>query len=144
MPRLGHIKGGVAVREGRILRGVLVRVLSHTRTDRGMTLAPFATRCVLRGSVHELVTTDQRRQTAGNAIDRVGFVGFIEFANSGLIARGDMVYRKGDRVGTVLGFDECHAPNHYNLLIETEELLTGLSLGMGIEDSVEFVPPEAE
>ncbi|MFL6126793.1 DUF6917 domain-containing protein, partial [Actinophytocola sp.] len=81
--------------------GVLVKVLLHRRDDRGMSLEPFASRCVRAGEVHELVTTDHR---VGERIDRVGFLGFAEIRNAGVLDRGDEVWIGGTRVGTVLGF----------------------------------------
>ncbi|WP_370942339.1 hypothetical protein AB5J62_24830 [Amycolatopsis sp. cg5] len=107
-----------------------MKVLLHRREDRGMRLAEFASRCVRRGEVHELVTTDHRETAAGSVIDRVGFLGFIEIGNAGVLDRGDRVVVGDTVVGTVLGFDACHFPNHYNILIRTERTCTGPELGL--------------
>ncbi|MDQ0994391.1 hypothetical protein [Streptomyces sp. V3I7] len=125
----------------RQLHGHLVKVLLHRRTERGMALEPHASRCVRRGEVHELVTTDHRETTEGARIDRVGFLGFVELACGGVLDRGDEV-RIGDRlVGTVLGFDACHFPNHYNILITCDRLLTGEDLRLHPELPVSFTQP---
>ena len=79
----------------RVVRGSLVKVLVHRRTDRGMRLEEHAARCVRRGEVHELVTTDQWDPRSGARIDRVGFLGFAELLRGGVIDRGDLV-----RIGT--------------------------------------------
>ncbi|MEU0724401.1 carboxymuconolactone decarboxylase family protein [Streptomyces sp. NPDC006140] len=118
--------------------GQLVKVLTHRRDDRGMTLEGFASRCVRRGEVHELVTTDHTEAAAGARIDRVGFLGFVEIGCGGVIDRGDEVWAGGGRVGTVLGFDACHFPNHYNILITVPEPLTGPQLGLAPEAEVRF------
>jgi L-arabinose 1-dehydrogenase len=118
--------------------GLLVKVLKHARADRGMSLEPFASRCVRAGEVHELVTTDHRETAAGARIDRVGFLGFTEIKNAGVIDRGDEVRVNGELVGTVLGFDGCHFPNHYNILIATERPLTGPDLGLAPESKIHF------
>ncbi|WP_433259861.1 DUF6917 domain-containing protein [Actinosynnema sp. CS-041913] len=118
----------------------VVKVLVHRRDDRGMSLEPFAARCVRQGEVHELVTTDHRETEPGARIDRVGFLGFVEIANAGVIDRGDEVWVDGKLVGTVLGFDACHFPNHYNILINSPEPCTGLDAGMSPELSVVFCP----
>jgi hypothetical protein len=118
--------------------GQLVKVLTHRRDDRGMTLEGFASRCVRGGEVHELVTTDHTETAAGARIDRVGFLGFVEIGCAGVIDRGDEVWADGGLVGTVLGFDACHFPNHYNILISVPEPLTGPQLGLAPEVEVRF------
>lgn len=122
----------------RSVAGVLVKVLVHRRDDRGMSLEPFASRCVRRGEVHELVTTDHDETAAGSRIDRVGFLGFLEVTAAGVIDRGDELYVAGERVGTVLGFDGCHLPNHYNILVRTPAPRTGPELGLLPEQRIVF------
>ena len=123
----------------RQVHGRLVKVLLHRRTERGMSLEPHASRCVRRGEVHELVTTDHRETWAGARIDRVGFLGFVELSCGGVLDRGDDVRIGDHRVGTVLGFDACHFPNHYNVLITREEVVTGEDLRLRPEASVSFI-----
>ncbi len=122
----------------RTVSGPLVKVLIHRREDRGMSLEPFASRCVRAGEVHELVTTDHTDTEAGARIDRVGFLGFLEVARAGVIDRGDTVRISGRLVGTVLGFDGCHFPNHYNILITAPERVTGADLDLAPEETVSF------
>ncbi|OIK26041.1 DUF6917 domain-containing protein [Streptomyces malaysiense] len=122
----------------RVVRGTLVKVLVHRRTDRGMRVEEHAARCVRRGEVHELVTTDQWEPRPGTRIDRVGFLGFVELECGGVIDRGDLV-RVGDTVvGTVLGFDACHLPNHYNVLIHAGRPVSGRDLELLPEQTVTF------
>lgn len=122
----------------RPLHGALVKVLTHRRDDRGMTLTEFASRCVLRGEVHELVTTDHTETAPGSRIDRVGFLGFVELARGGVIDRGDVLWADGVPVGTVLGFDGCHTPNHWNILVTAPVPLTGRELGLAPETEIRF------
>lgn len=126
--------------EKRAVGSRVVKVLAHRRDDRGMSLEPFASRCVRRGDVHELVTTDHEDTAAGARIDRVAFLGFVEIANAGVIDRGDEVWCEGELVGVVLGFDACHHPNHYNILITTPIPRTGPELGLRPEMDVLFSP----
>jgi hypothetical protein len=120
--------------------GTMVKWLSHTRSDRGMTLIEHETRCVSRGELHELVTTDQDALTAGARVDRVGFLGFVEIQAAGVIERGDRVEIDGQWVGTVVGFDACHYPNHYNIIIERPTLSTGRDFGPHARGHVRFAP----
>ncbi|MFL6131104.1 MAG: DUF6917 domain-containing protein [Mycobacteriales bacterium] len=137
-----HPAGAVEDGPKRTVEGIVVKVLVHRRDDRGMSLEPYASRCVRVGEVHELVTTDHRETRAGSRIDRVAFLGFAEITRAGVVDRGDRLW-VGDRlVGTVLGFDACHYPNHYNVLIATDETRTGAELGLRPETGVRFVPAE--
>lgn len=45
-------------------------------------------------------------------------------------------------MGTVLGFDGCHLPNHYNIVIHAPRLLTGRSLALAPETPVVFTPAD--
>ncbi|HVK20091.1 MAG TPA: hypothetical protein VM677_01895 [Actinokineospora sp.] len=120
----------------RAVAGVLVKVLVHSRDDRGMRLEEFASRCVRQGEVHELVTTDH--DVDDPRIDRVGFLGFTEISHGGVIDRGDEVHIGGEYVGKVLGFDACHFPNHYNILIRRENPVTGRQIALTPESRVHF------
>ncbi|GAA4205491.1 DUF6917 domain-containing protein [Actinocatenispora rupis] len=125
----------------RSVSGALVKVLVHRRDDRGMRLEEYASRCVRVGELHELVTTDHTDTEPGARVDRVGFLGFVEIGVAGVIDRGDEV-RLGDRtVGRVLGFDACHFPNHYNILIATDVPRTGADLALAPELPVTFGRP---
>jgi hypothetical protein len=124
----------------RSVHGTVVKVLLHRREDRGMSLEPHASRCVRAGEVHELVTTDQCDTAPGARIDRVGFLGFAELDRAGVIDRGDEFWIADLHVGTVLGFDACHFPNHYNILISAPEVVTGEDLALHPEMPISFVP----
>lgn len=122
----------------------LVKVLTHRRTERGMRLEPFASRCVRVGEVHELVATEHTGTAEGTRIDRVGFLGFAEITAAGVVDRGDQVWIGSRRVGVVLGFDACHTPNHYNVLIHAVPMPTGGELGLCPEEPVVFRQGSAE
>lgn len=125
------------------LHGRIVKVMFHTRTDRDMRLIEAESRCIARGELHELVSTDQPALKAGGRVDRVGFIGFMEAENAGVIERGDRFIVDGTCRGTVVGFDDCHYPNHYNVLIHTEALLTAAQLpAFGPGTRVTFDEPQ--
>lgn len=120
------------------VRGTLVKLLYHRRLDRGMTLIPEQSRCVRAGEVHELVTTDQDGLRPGDRVDRVGFLGFVEISGAGVLDVGDRVVCDGAEIGKVVGFDACHFPNHYNVLIGSTTLHTGDDLGLRVGRHVDF------
>lgn len=123
--------------------GHFVKLLRHSRDNRGMELLPLESRCIRRGEIHEIVTTDQEGAPPGARIDRVAFLGFAEFEEPGVIERGDLVTLDGRPIGSVLGFDECHFPNHYNILIAMPERLTATDAGIAVGAPIEFRPPPA-
>lgn len=124
----------------RTVTGTLVKVLLHRRDDRGMQLEPHASRCVRQGEVHELVTTDHTRTAPGARIDRVAFLGFVEILRAGVIDRGDELWINEQQIGTVLGFDACHFPNHYNIIIAADLAQTGFDLALQAEAAIRFEP----
>ncbi|MEV5831219.1 hypothetical protein AB0L25_37205 [Spirillospora sp. NPDC052242] len=124
----------------REVHGTLVKVLTHHRTERGMRLEPFASRCVRAGEVHELVATDHAETAAGARIDRVAFLGFAEIGAAGVLDRGDVLWIGHRRIGVLLGFDGCHLPNHYNVLVRADPgpLRAGGELGLAPEERLVF------
>jgi hypothetical protein len=126
----------------RALRGTVVKVLRHHRAHRGMCLEPHASRCVRQGEVHELATTDHVDTTSGSRVERVAFLGFVEFTCAGVLDRDDELWIGDHRVGRVLGFDACHFPNHYNVLVHAGTPLSGADLHLQPEDPVRVVPAQ--
>lgn len=118
---------------------LLVKKLFHKQHNRGMTLLEYPTRCVRAGEVHEVVTTTQRHLSPGDRIDDVGFLGFVEIRNAGVIEKGDWLYAGETLIGRVAGFDDCHFPNHYNILIEAERLMTASDAGICLADTFLFI-----
>ena len=126
--------------EKRVVTAIIVKKLHHMRHDRGMTLIPESTRCVRVGELHELVTTDHRGLSAGSRVDRTGFLGFGEITRAGVIEAGDIVTVSDTVIGCVVGFDDCHFPNHYNIIIESDTLLTGDHPAVTVEGAISFAP----
>lgn len=116
----------------------LLKKLLHKQESRGMEVMEFLSRCVRQGEIHELVTTDHRNLQPGDRVDRVSFLGFAEIANAGVIEAGDEVVIDNQVVGVVRGFDDCHFPNHYNILIEATQRLTAMDLNLKIGQAIYF------
>jgi hypothetical protein len=126
------------------ITGRIVKLLFHQQEDRGMTLIEYASRCIRRGEIHELVTTDNIDLALGDRVNRVGFIGFVEFLCAGVIERGDNVAINGVNIGVVSGFDDCHFPNHYNIVIATKRCETATTLNVEIEQNITFSPCRLE
>lgn len=125
-------------------RARFVKLLFHRSADRGMRLIEHASRCVRGGEIHEVLTTDHRGLALGDRVDRVGFLGFVEFHVGGVVDRGDRVLLEGAPIGRVVGFDDCHFPNHYNVLIEASRLACSREAGAELGSELRFEPAEVE
>ena len=110
--------------------GRFVGVMDLSRDDRGFSLIAAPTRCIRRGDVHELIVTDEATAAPGATVQRCRFLGFVEFESAGVLVRGDAVDIDGREIGTVAGFDECHFPNHLNIVLQAADARTGIQLGL--------------
>lgn len=102
-------------------------VMNHARDDRGLELSSFKTRCVKQYEIHEFLVCSLD-SAEGNPIDKVSYLGFGEIVQGGVIEIGDEIYLGDQLYGEILGFDETHMPNHYNIVIKTNNPKTGFAL----------------
>jgi hypothetical protein len=118
--------------------GKLVVVLHARIEDRGCRLIVQRSRCIRAGEVHELILTDQGDKKPGETVDNVAYLGFFAADVSGVIIIGDVLTIGGKEYGTVLGFDETHAPNHLNILLHIPERITGAEADLQLQSAVTF------
>jgi len=127
----------------REVNGRWVAVMKNRRDDRMMVPAKWRTRYFLAGEIHEFILfrPDVDRDVE---MSLVSYLGFAKIVDGGVVAVGDELQLAGRMIGTVHGFEETHAPNHYNILIASEELPTGAEIGLEIDAPVTFFPaPDA-
>ena len=119
--------------------GRIVVVLDTRRENRHLELIHPFSRCVRAGDVHELVLTDDTHAQPGSVVNRVAGVGFLVFDEAGVLMVGDaMRLTNGQVVGTVVGFDNSHYPNHFNIVLYNPEWLSGRDLGLTLDAPVLF------
>jgi hypothetical protein len=116
------------------IEGKWVAVMKHSRNDRSMKLGFFQTRCLKREEIHEFIVCDREAEVT-STIDNVAYLGFGEITQGGVVEVGDCLYCGETIVGQVVGFDETHLPNHFNIIIQGESLATGYSFGLKPMDS---------
>jgi len=110
-----------------------VAILGHSHMDRGMILSEYNTRCIRKDEIHELVLLKEAEDGSVEFKD-AWYLGFIVFEQSAVIAKG-MSFKIHDKViGTLVGFDTTHEPNHYNILVSTPQPMTGPELGITLGD----------
>jgi hypothetical protein len=120
------------------VQGRLVVVLRGVTERRGLRLEAHRSRATPRHEIHELMVTDEASET-GTVVDRVGLIGFFEAEQGGVILVGSSVYLGETLLGTVVGFDETHMPNHINICVRVDTLTDGERLGLQPGDGVRFV-----
>jgi hypothetical protein len=113
-------------------------ILDGKLPNRGLELVAARTRALKRYDIHELIITDAPQADAQGKIDSVFYLGFAEIRQGGVVSKGDSLLAGGLRVGTVLGFDESHFPNHLNIVIHAETGKTGRELGFELEAPLFF------
>lgn len=117
-----------------------IGILTNTANGRNLRLINPASRAIRAEEVHELTCTVEDRGL-GEVVNDVGYLAFIKFPESGVVARGDLLQVDSNELGEVLGFNEVHAPNHINIIIRVRELTTGQSQNWGLKTKLIFVRP---
>jgi hypothetical protein len=132
---LFNVKGGKTslaekmFSEKSTLYGNWVAVMDHERHERALTLSSFRTRCFKQGEIHEFLLCD--RDTAKlKLINDVAYLGFGAFTQGGVVEVGDEFWCGDNCIGSILGFDETHMPNHYNVIIQSEQATSGFQRGL--------------
>jgi hypothetical protein len=122
----------------RDITGEMVGLAHGLLDDRGLILILQRQRVLQKNEIHELLTTDEADAEPGKTVNRISIIGFLEITQGGVIGVGDRVFINDREIGRVVGYDETHFPNHYNLVLLSPQRPTGIGLGIGIGDSVRF------
>lgn len=111
------------------LEGRIVAVLRGTVEGRNLELVPQPSRAVKAGEIHEFIATKEDA-APGSKVSQIAYLCFVEFETGGILLRGDEVVLDGKMVGTIAGFDMSHHPNHMNIVVKVESLLSGEDRGL--------------
>ena len=124
----------------RPVEGELCAILTSRHHDRGLELIPQPSRAFGGGEVHEILRTSQREVRSRDRVDEVFGLGFVAITAPGLVLTGDQVTVGDDVVGVVVGFDETHYPNHYNIVVAAPEgdERTGEQLEVDLDQPIHF------
>jgi hypothetical protein len=110
-----------------------VAIMDYTRHDRGIIITAFRTRCFEKNEIHEFIACSNT-SLPDKPIDKVAYLGFGEIIQGGVVEVGDVMYSGKNPIGTIMGFDETHMPNHYNIIIKTDNPLSGFALKIKLSD----------
>ncbi|MBO8168021.1 MAG: hypothetical protein H0Z35_02405 [Thermoanaerobacteraceae bacterium] len=114
----------------RDILGSLVVVLDGRLEERNLQLIAPISRAVLQGEIHELILTDEPEVGPKKKVNKIAYLGFFEVSQGGVMVVGDELSVAEKKVGTVAGFDETHMPNHLNIIIATDQRVSGLERGL--------------
>ena len=112
----------------RPVEGEIVTVLASSHPQRGLKLIASYSRALPQYSIHELIVTDETAQLPGGIVNKIAYLGFFEITRGGCIIVGQDITVDGVPIGRLLGFDETHEPNHINIVIGADSILTGQEL----------------
>jgi len=119
----------------RPVEGRIVAVLANRYDRRNLSLIPQLSRAVLKNEIHELMLTDEG-VSPGDTINRICCLCFFEITAPGIIVRGDRLLVSGKDMGTVLGFNGDHMPNHLNIVVNGAEQKTGAELEIDLDETL--------
>lgn len=119
-----------------LIEGRVVAILDMKLDDRGLSLEPYPSRCVLKNGIHEFILTDEKEVSPGEKVNRISYLCFTEITRGGVVLSGDEIFIGGKKVGDLVGFDETHLPNHLNIIVYSLKRVTGVDLGLNIGDKI--------
>lgn len=106
-------------------------VLSNKKTDRGLRLSEFTSRCVMKGEVHEFLVANEWNSDRNMVFNDISYLGFFEFITAGVLGVGDrLLDENNELIGEIIGFDFTHMPNHMNVALHSVSKKTGTERGM--------------
>jgi len=129
-PDFFHAKRDVA--------GVVAVVLDGYLDNRSLSLIQPISRAYPRGSIIELIATEEASAVPGGAVQAIAYLAFVEVLTGGVIVVGDEVVVRGEVVGTIAGYDDTHMPNHQNVIVAVTKRVSGKDLKWQVEDQVEI------
>jgi len=121
--------------------GAVVTVLDSSHEARGLKLISTYSRALQKYSIHELIATDETGAKPGGTVDRIAYLAFFEVSRGGCIIVGETLWLGQRAIGTVVGFDETHEPNHINIVVGVERRQTGRQLKFSVGKKIRFARP---
>lgn len=123
------------------ISGFPVAIMSGYIDKRNLKLIKQLTRALRKAEIVELTTTEQTKND-GEIVNNVSYIGFLEVYEGGVVKMGDSVLINGKKVGSILGYDETHMPNHLNLIITMDSRKSGVELNLSLDDEITFIDNE--
>jgi hypothetical protein len=121
----------------RAISGEIVAVMAKHLEGRNLFLIPQPTRALRTYELVELIATEEKPNEE-NRINSISYLGFFEVKQGGVVKNLDHIKINGKKIGSLLGYDETHMPNHLNMIIKMDKKHTGLELGIKVNDLIQI------
>jgi hypothetical protein len=118
------------------MKGKVVVVLDGKMENRNLNLIIPPSRAFKKHDIIELIGTDDENAAPGNNVDQIAYIGFVEILNSGVVLVGDEVKCNEKVIGTIIGYDDTHLPNHQNVIVKVDTRIPGKDLGLKLENEI--------
>jgi hypothetical protein len=118
------------------VRGKVIVVLDGRLENRNLRLINPISRTFPKGTIIELIGTDDPDAAPGSTVDAISYLGFVEISNGGVLLTGDEVMWKNEILGMIAGYDDTHMPNHQNTILRMHIRKSGRELGMQPGDEI--------
>lgn len=118
------------------IKGRVVVVLDGLIDNRGLSLIKPPSRAFPAGTIIELIGTDEATASPGGNVDKIAYLAFVELTNGGVLLNGDPVYCNSHLIGSLVGYDDTHMPNHQNTIVRMDERKSGAQLGFALGDEI--------
>ncbi len=118
------------------IKGKIVVVLDGLLENRGLSLIKPPSRAFPSGTIIELIGTDEEDASPGGFVEKIAYLAFVELTNGGVLLNGDPVYCNSQLIGTLVGYDDTHMPNHQNTIVKMKERKSGVQLGFALGDEI--------
>ncbi len=118
------------------IKGRFVVVLDGRLDNRGLKLIQPISRAFTKHTIIELIGTDEQTAAPGSKVDNICYLGFVELLNGGVILSGDKVLWNDKVIGSIVGYDDTHMPNHQNTIVLMNDRISGKNLGIKNNDEL--------
>jgi hypothetical protein len=108
-----------------ILGEVVTEVKAH---GRGLHLSKDWSRAIKQGDIHEIMVT-KSLLNPGDELKEFTAVAFFEAYQGSHSVIGDILYLNEKEVGTLVGYEMNHMPNHMNIVFMVTEEPPDFKLG---------------
>jgi len=140
----GRVKAGGLYTASKVpVETAVVSVLAGKLEYRGLQLIEPISRAVRLHEIHELIITDEKVQDRRKPIQRVSYLAFVEVIKGGMILVGDKANLNGKELGTLIGFDDTHMPNHQNIILFAQKRMDGVELEVKLGDVISFLSQDS-
>lgn len=143
-PYKAKISGKVVFTEKSVVVAKVVAVLKGTIENRGLELIHPASRAMRKGEIFELMVTPEKDAGPGKRVDAVTYLGFAEVEVGGVLRVNDIVKTGSKIIGTIVGFDETHFPNHQNVVLKPAKGIDEKEIELQLGSILEFMLPNAK